>query len=88
MRMRQIRRRQLHGRTIFIDGKANPVTSTGPGSMRCEADIERLISDGKLGEAHRLAVNHLRECGGDERRIKKKCRPSVIAGLIEERAGL
>jgi hypothetical protein len=84
MRMRQLRRRTLHGRTLVVDGKANPVASTGPGSIRCEAQIQQLIDANKLGEAHRLAVNHLRECGGDERRIKPKYRPDAIERLIME----
>jgi hypothetical protein len=84
--MRQLRRRTLHGRTLVVDGKANPIASTGAGSIRCESQIQQLIDAGKLGEAYRLAVNHLRECGGDERRIKPKYRPSAIERLITEKS--
>jgi len=87
MRMRALRRVRSAGGngTFLVDSKVAVVPSTGPGSIRCESEIQRLLDAGKLGEAHRLAVNHLRECGGDERRIKPKYRPDAIERLIMER---
>jgi hypothetical protein len=85
VRMRQLRRRTLHGRTLVVDGKANPVASTGPGSIRCEAQIQQLIDAGKLGEAYYLACRHYNACGKDSRRIKPKYRPGAMARLLVEK---